>query len=207
MTDYSKLPAANQETIRAEIDGSSYFILQAIPVLTSILENRYKKNTFNFIQIEGNDDPVLKKLDRECGLDYLLELGKKETENKEVFGVAGRTIYYRKDKHRFENFTIRLERESGLPTEYDKLKASISKGGLCPRYMLTTFVDTEINSFVSFGYARIIDIIDFIDKGLARKCKTNEALKGQSYFWAVDWKPFIDAGYETIIYRGENWHA
>ena len=135
------------------------------------------------ITVEGNTiDETAKLLDTLAGIDLWFV-------NKErgMRGIASR-IQYSKN---WRTFTIRLERDTGTKTEYEKRKYAIDNNYLYPVITYQAYLCES----GGIGIAYTKDIIDYIDKGLAFIRHTNEEQEGQASFYVIKWDDFKAEGY------------
>lgn len=146
------------------------------PLLEKVLKGE-------LITVEGETlNETAKLLDTLAGID--LWFANKE---KGMRGIASR-IQYGKN---WRTFTIRLERDSGAKTEYEKRKYAIDNDYLYPVITYQAYLCED----GKMAIAMTKDIIDYIDKGLAYIRHTKDDQQGQASFYVVDWDDFKAQGY------------
>lgn len=146
--------------------------------------------------VEGSDDEVLRMLDLTCGIDYFHVYDGRGL----VRGVASRFQTVSGGRG-YDTFTVRKERESGAATEYGKRKLAIAHGGEYPYLTMQAYVDSASGEVVSMGVARTVDIMAFIDAGMATVRRTGSAQVGQATFWVVPWAALSGWGCDVRTYH------
>ena len=101
----------------------------------------------------------------------------------------------------WETFTIRLERESGVMTEYEKRKIAIERNGEYPYLTIQGYVtDDGKEELTSLAIARTKDIFECIDSGYRTLQHTRHDKCGQASFYVVKWEDMVRLGYPIVIY-------
>jgi len=139
------------------------------------------------MRMEGRPDSELSTiLDMYAGVD-----GWHIKENN-LRGIASR-IQIGTD---WKTFTIRMMRDSGACTEYEKRKFAINsdKGWLYPQITIQAYSQTKEGPILSCGISRTVDIIQFIDNKLHKSRRTSNAL-----FAVCSWAEMIAAGYNVKV--------
>ena len=153
-------------------------------------------NGGEILQVEGDENEVLRKLDLSCGIDYFFSY----RNNTVVWGIASRVQKIPAIYKPYNTFTVRKARESGAQTEYEKRKFAIQHGGEYPYLTMQMYVNDD-KDCLSLAIAKTTDIMDFCDKGLAFEKKTGEQQIGQAVFLVVDWAKFKNAGSNIKLYQ------
>jgi len=164
--------------------SSKLFIETVWPMLTGVVGGG------ELMQMEGRPDQQLaRELDMRSGIDAWQLIG------DQMRGVAARVQQSNKD---WGTFTIRLKRDSGAKTEYEKRYEAITNGrGLIyPHLTIHAYAETKDGPIMSVGVCRTMDVIDFIHKGLNRVQRTNNAT-----FAVCPWDKMKDHGYQVKVVK------
>jgi len=143
------------------------------------------------MRMEGRPDTQLaKELDMRAGIDgwHLHSDGMR--------GIASRVQI----GHDWRTFTIRMSRESGVATEYEKRQRSLAdgRGWICPAVTIQAYAATEDGPVLSVGIARTADVIAYIAAGLHTLNRVADAI-----FAVCPWGAMRNAGYHVKIVTGE----
>ncbi len=141
------------------------------------------------ICIEGVSDPMYKQMDLLAGLDAL------HISDEGIRGIASRIQYGAKD---WSTFTIRMSRENGTATEFDKRQWSIDNDYIYPYYTVQAYVHG--NKLISLAIARTADIIKMVNDGYG----VERTVKEDGYdatFRAVKWIDVDAQGHTIVIVR------
>lgn len=137
------------------------------------------------MQMEGRPDCELAKLlDMQAGIDGW------QIHSKGMRGIASRiqaaeSAINPKTGSPWNSFTIRLRRDSGAKTEYEKRKLAVdSKLWLYPILTIQAYAETRDGPILSWGIAKTSDIIGFIDRGKHFTNRTTNAVFAVC-FWAA----------------------
>lgn len=152
----------------------------------------------DLLQMEGRPDTELaKELDMRAGIDGW------HVHQNGMRGIASRVQVARKPKNPFNSFTIRLTRNSGAATEYQKRMIAINggpeKGWIYPFFTVQAYTLTTTGPVLSCGVARTIDIMDYIQKhGPDDTRETSNATFGVCW-----WHCMQNKGYDVLILKPE----
>jgi hypothetical protein len=139
------------------------------------------------LQMEGRPDIELARLlDMRAGIDgWHIHSGG-------MRGIASRVQY----GHDWRTFTVRMSRDSGAKTEYQKRFEAIhtARGWIYPAITVHAYAETQIGPIISIGIARTADVIDFIAKGLHKERRTSNAV-----FAACSWLEMRKTGYRVEV--------
>lgn len=148
-------------------------------------------------QVEEIENAVCNMLDLKAGIDYFQVYGESEELKGVIWGISSR---FQVGKS-WETFTIRLERESGVMTEYEKRKIAIERNGEYPYLTIQGYVtDDGKEELTSLAIARTKDIFECIDSGYRTLQHTRHDKCGQSSFYVVKWEDMVRLGYPIVIY-------
>lgn len=153
------------------------------------------------IPVEEGEGMMAAKLDMFSGIDYWIV--------KTSEGIRGLASRVQKDTD-YSTFTIRKDRQSGVRTEYAKLKEAIEEDRLYPYWTCQSYVIIESKTFLNSARCRTKDLITFVEQG---KMGTKKAVergkadyylkyvpeKGAAWFFVVPWMRFRSK-YEVDIY-------
>ena len=149
-------------------------------------------SNFQYLQIEGSNDKVLKWMDEKAGIDWLLI-----DKDDEGYGVATRNRFFNPDKPTmYPDFTIRCELYDNIKSEYMKRTNSIKNNSMYPWFQMQSWWSASIFQAAAIG--RTIDIYDFIknninDPKLVKKEHSNRP------FYAVGWNNMKNQNYSVYI--------
>lgn len=157
------------------------YVQKARPYIENMLGGKLKA-------VEGDENEICQLLDQTCGTDYLQVY----TDKGIVWGVAARTqeIDTARFQRPYNTFTVRKARASGVKTEYEKRRDAINNGGIYPYITVQCYFDKQTQELMSLGIARTVDIMDYVDSGLADVMHTGAAQNGQAEFYVVRWEKF-----------------
>jgi len=121
------------------------------------------------LQMESvNDSKFASILDMKAGIDGW------QIHNDGMRGIASRI--QRGDKA-WNTFTIRMSRDSGVATEYEKRTVAIETGKyIYPYLTIQAYVKTWQGPVLSVGMAKTADIMEFIKRGLNTTKRTTNAV-------------------------------
>ena len=143
----------------------------------------------DLMQMEGRPDTELsKKLDMIAGIDGW---------HIHNFGMRGIASRVQKSNHDWATFTIRMKRDNGSKTEFEKRKIAIKKyaqGWIYPAITVQAYAKTETGPIISCGIAYTSHIIDFIEKGLCKYNRTTNAV-----FAVCAWDKMRLNGYKIMV--------
>lgn len=129
------------------------------------------------VQSEGNGE-VGKLLDTQAGIDALLVHPR--------FGVLGIAVRIQYDKN-WRTFTVRMKRETQARTEFSKLLAAQTNGGITPKLMVHAYVDREKQTLLGAAVAKVEDVYQCIASELCETRQTSDDQIGRAAFYVVDW--------------------
>lgn len=145
----------------------------------------------DLMQMEGRPDTELSnKLDMIAGIDgwHINNLGMR--------GIASRI---QKSNKCWGTFTIRMKRDNGAKTEFEKRKIAIkecNQGWIYPAITVQAYAKTKTGPIISCGVAYTSDIIEFIEKGLATHNRTTNAC-----FAVCCWSKMKANGYRVSVIK------
>lgn len=149
------------------------------------LKLTYPKN--NFFEIEGlTTDEVLKNFDTYAGMDAYM------TDGINLRPIASRIQY----SVPYRSFTIRFSRDSGAPTEFEKIDRAIKYGYARPYYHIQTYIVNENKVFI--GIVRTKDLWFYINHYSPEIKRTGVKQHGQANFYVCYWDDLYKAGIEVI---------
>lgn len=183
-----------EQAVAEDMGESNDRVMRAKPIILDLLKGD------DLLPVECEDNKVLQMLDRTCGIDYYHVFEKYGF----AWGIGSRVQPIDPGTKPWNTFTVRLDRESGAMTEYQKRKRAIERGGTYPYLTLQLYVSSLDDGVLSLGIARTQDIIEFIDRGLAFKQHTRCDKIGQASFYVVRWEAMVGYGYKVLTYeKGE----
>ena len=100
----------------------------------------------------------------------------------------------------WDTFTVRMTRDSGAATEFEKRKAAImsQRGWLYPYLHIQAYLATWTGPILSVGVVKMADLIKFIDQNHHRMNRTTNAT-----FAVCGWRQMRGMGYALKILRPE----
>ena len=133
------------------------------------------------------ESEIARKLDMYSGIDYWY------LDQENGFRAIASRVQW---DCNYKSFTVRLQRDTGTKTEYEKLNNAIKNGYLYPYWFTQGYIDR--NTLLSAGLCRTADLIKYINEGKApndyRVLSCDNAK-----FYAVFWKQF-QRKYNVKIY-------
>ena len=145
----------------------------------------------SLLQMEGRPDVELARiLDMNAGIDGW------HVHNIGMRGIASR-IQITKDP--FDTFTIRMSRDSGASTEFEKRSVAIDgkkHGWIYPALTVQAYAASENGPILSCGVGRTSEIIEFIKRDLHGENRTTNAV-----FAVCSWRSMKRHGYEVKILK------
>ncbi len=101
----------------------------------------------------------------------------------------------------YDSFTIRVSRQNGCTTEFEKRVAALRDGAgwLFPALTIQSYATTWDGPVVSVGVARTCDIMQFILDG-HHYCK-QVVTNGAATFAVCDWAKMVQHGYRVRVVR------
>lgn len=146
----------------------------------------------SLMQMEGRPDSELaRELDMRAGIDGW------HVHHHGLRGIASR-VQVGND---WSTFTVRMSRDSGTTTEYEKrLRAITTRAGLLfPALTIQAYAATWDGPVISIGIVHTTGLIDFIQKRFHFERRTTNAR-----FAVCSWSKMIEKGYEVIVMREES---
>lgn len=171
-------------------ETSDDFNAHVWPVLSHMLKGE-------IVPVEGRDNPALRMLDMYCGIDYLLKL---EGSNV-IWGVASRIQRIGQNCKPWNTFTVRLERDSGAKTEFNKRVRDILLDGIYPRITYHAYV--KGGQLATLGVCLTKELVEFCANGNPETRHTNEWQCGQAEFYVCHWKDMVVHGCNMSVYLAE----
>lgn len=110
-------------------------------------------------------------------------------------GIASRVQAGEKD---WSTFTIRMKRDSGATTEFEKRLIAINgeRGWIYPHLTIQAYAKTQDGPIISVGIALTKDLIDYIQKNHAYEKRTDNAT-----FAVCSWDRMQKLGYGLKILK------
>lgn len=101
----------------------------------------------------------------------------------------------------YNTFTVRLRRDTGAVTEFDKRKNAIESNGgwIYPKIAIQAYAKLRVGPILSVGIAYTEDIIRFIEKGMHITKQTTNAT-----FAVCDWSKMQSVGYRVQVITPAN---
>lgn len=149
----------------------------------------------NIFPCEGEADALRQHLDKQCGTDYFIH-----NRFGHTFAVGSRFQNDARQEKKWATFTIRATRESGVKTEFEKLKDAIQRDSQRPHLTMQGYV-TDDGNLDRMAVAMTRDIVDYIEKYNPEIVYTRKDQNGQSGFYPVNWDDFMNKGYYIRIYK------
>jgi len=147
----------------------------------------------DLMEMEGRPDTQLaKELDMKAGIDgwHIHKAGMR--------GIASRVQV---TSHPWDTFTVRMARDSGAVTEFEKRKTSLDnpdQGWIYPAVTVQAYISLKKESVISCGLGKTKDIIEFIAKNLHTLKRTSNA-----EFAVCPWGEMQKHGYDVEIIQCE----
>lgn len=173
--------------------SESAFGKYVLPVLTEKLEKSglyYKWESTEGVTHLDEDNETNFKLDVCYGIDCIstnIKTGKQ-------FYYAIRNQFNSRD---WGTFTIRLHRQSGSKTEWQKLQDAVDNDGLMPDYHMQSYLDGS-NNVIAIYRVRTKDIVDYIRK---YGTTVRQNYSDGTSFYVVYAEKMKDKGYSVDIIR------
>lgn len=184
------------EQVKRDLSRSANVLVNKI---VPILEQVYKNS--RYICLETINQEFAKDFDVRAGIDAWQIIDDK------IRGIGSRIqhgVLGKKDStgniYPYDTFTIRIRRDSGAKTEYEKRKEVINnnEGWIYPYFTLHAYTD-ENDNLLQFALAETTDLIDIINNKKHKERRTNNATFGYIE-WSKDLCILIYKN-EKIIYR------
>lgn len=158
-----------------------------LPTLKSLLKSRYE-----IYSVEAENSKIAKLLDIYGGCDFLLF----NRRTLSIEGVASRIQIAEKS---FDTFTIRLQRETGTVTEFEKRKKAIKTDSIYPKYTFQAYVSQDMK-LLSMAIMRTVDLYKFVENTRQNVKHTGESQIGQASFIACNWLDIREAGFVIGVF-------
>lgn len=152
-----------------------------LPELRKILKRRYE-----IYSIEADSSEISKILDVYGGIDLLL-LNK---DTSLVEGIASRIQIVDKS---FDTFTIRLCRDNGKLTEYEKRMKAIKENALYPKYTFQAYVSPDMK-LLNMAIVETCALFKYLESNQPEIKHTGSEQIGQASFIVVKWQDLHNAG-------------
>lgn len=150
---------------------------------------RFLQNDFlkcdEIFSAEDSNHPALKAFDIYSGVDLVIK------KKGHLFGIASRM-----QTGRYNTFTIRKERHTGVKTELEKRKEAIKIGAIYPKWTMQGYYEKP-NTITSLGICKTVDLYEFIDKypDLVQRRYSDNA------FLVVKWSAMKAKGYKLKVFK------
>lgn len=183
-----------QDCVKRDMDWSARLFSDAVwPLISGCLGGG------ELLKMEGRPDLELARdLDMKAGIDgwHIHVNGMR--------GIASRiqTMETARRKEPYNTFTVRLRRDSGAKTEYEKRLFAIENkigGWIYPALTVQAYAATKRGPIISCGVARTADIIAFIQQGHHTIRRTTNA-----QFAVCEWGQMRDHGFDVRIFTLED---
>lgn len=162
-----------QQRWQVDLDWShKAFLREIAPILTGLWGGE-------FFHVENQDDAVKVALDREAGIDFYHRLprgGMRGLASRvQVPGILGKS---------YQTFTVRMTRDSGARTEYEKRTEAIRDGLVYPQLTAQGYVTdkTDVGKLIDFAVCRTERLMHKIDSRIMFNKRTSNAA-----FAAIPW--------------------
>ena len=150
-------------------------------IIKPIFENLFTKSSF--LSLENVNNPACKWLDTSAGVDLLIK------HNEKLFLRTVASRIQRTDKD-WKTFTIRLERDNGTMTEYEKKMTAFRHGGVLPTLTYQAYISKDDGKLISLGIAWTVDILDYTKSNEIETRHTGDEQIGQAKFYYIKWADF-----------------
>ena len=170
------------DTVKQDMDKSAAAFKNLVwPIVLPVIGGG------DLLQMENvKDSNFAKILDIKAGIDGW------QIHRDGMQGIASRI---QQGEKAWNTFTIRLARDSGAQTEYEKRRIAIKTGMyIYPYLTIQAYVKTWKGPLLSVGIAKTADIIEFIKRGLNTVRRTTNAT-----FAVCVWQKIKVAGYRVAI--------
>lgn len=108
--------------------------------------------------VEGDDNTVCKMLDETCGVDYYYKIPLIDGTDA-TYGVASRIqTRLKPNGDPWNSFTVRVDRESGKPTELQKRISAIKTNTNRPQLFMQAYINPDTNELLSVAIAYDDDV-------------------------------------------------
>lgn len=179
--------ATQFETNSTKVSGS----------ITPVIDYLHLNTVGNICNIEYKPDATAKALDRQYGIDWLLQ-----THNHGILGIASRIQFtqprYYTNPH--NSFTVRYDNVSGCRTEFSKRLDAIEHGQLHPFFTLQAYCQVENpGNVLSAAFMRTSDLYEFMTKYSYLVTEDRQ----DNTFKVCRWDDISRVGY-TIYMKGES---
>lgn len=150
---------------------------------------RFLQNDFlkcdEIFSAEDSNHPALKAFDIYSGVDLVIK------KKGHLFGIASRM-----QTGRYNTFTIRKERHTGVKTELEKRKEAIKIGAIYPKWTMQGYYEKP-NTITSLAICKTVDLYEFIDKypDLVQRRYSDNA------FLVVKWSAMKAKGYKLKVFK------
>jgi hypothetical protein len=146
-------------------------------------------------QIEWQENSATRELDTGAGIDVLFSTV------KGIFLAASRVQWQRR---RWDTFTIRYDRGTGLLTEYGKTKRAISNGSAYPQYYIHAYLNERSGKLTSVARCETINLYTYIEENGDVWIKNHSKLATcdgkHTWFIYIPWEDLLDAGINVNIW-------
>lgn len=141
------------------------------------------------IVIEGKtDDEIAQMFDTCASIDIVRK------DERGLAGVASRIQF----GHNWRTFTIRLQRDSGARTEYDKLAYAYDNHLLCPKFTYQAYIENGV--LTGLAVTETANLLDYIAKCNPKVRHTGSSQIGQASFYVCPWDDMRSKGYKVLEY-------
>ncbi len=162
-----------------------------LPTLRTLLKSYYE-----IYSVETDTSKISNLLDVYGGCDLIL-LDKR---NYTISGVASRIQIVDEP---YDTFTVRLQRDSGSPTEFEKRTFAMSNECIYPKFTFQAYASKEDFRLLSMAVIRTQDLYKFIEKNCPQVKHTGENQIGQAIFIPCKWQDLRAAGFAVSIFHTE----
>jgi hypothetical protein len=183
MYDANSLNGMSSDVARDMKWSAKLFCEQVWPLIQQHLDGG------ELLKMEGRPDIQLaNQLDMKAGIDGW------HIHGEGMRGIASRV---QETDDPWNTFTVRMSRDSGAITEFEKRKLAIQdcdRGWIFPAITVQAYVATKEGPILSCGIARTSDIIAFVTNDLHYIKSTSNA-----QFAVCSWKKMQSQGYKVKI--------
>lgn len=159
------------------------------PIAARVLRGR-----FGIVEADATSE-LAHSLDVEAGIDMWFV-----RDGTGIRGVANRVQW--SDRY-WRTFTVRMSRESGASTEYEKRVHAMQHEWLYPVLTMQSYITEDRQRLLGFGVMRTRDLMKFVRDGVGYERQTGAAQIGQATFWVVPWDTVAEVGVQFYEYVPE----
>lgn len=138
-----------QQIDKDKMISNTFFTTEVLPILTKAL------NLKDFLSIENNSNPILLQIDRQCGIDGLLQY-----KDGGCKACSLRIANPSKSGQAYKNYTIRYAKHNGAVTEWDKMQLNYKNDYTRPQ--LSIQINKDSSGEWTAAIIKTDDLISYI---------------------------------------------